>query len=178
MAQRTLTSYYTSRKRAATDDIVNSKIKVPHLDSRLELKSKSKESLKAAQKLSDIVRSDTINPLGGFVTKVKANQKSSDKTSSQVVKEASSSNAFAQKVNATNIAKESKPSSSDSVTSARKELNLGDIKKRLLKSNRLTELKERAQLISKGIQQLQDPTSPSKKTLNEFRSIDVEVPIR
>lgn len=176
MSQRTLTSYYTSRKRAATDDIVNSKIKVPHIDARLELKSKCKESLKAAQKLSDIVRSDTISPLAGLVTK-KSNQKNLDKTSSQV-KEAPSTNAFAQKVNATNIAKESKPSSSNSVTSARKELNLGDIKKRLLKSHRLSELKGRAQLISKGIQQLQDPASPSKKTLKEFRSINVEVPIR
>ncbi|CAH2039500.1 unnamed protein product, partial [Iphiclides podalirius] len=57
----------------------------------------------------------------------------------------------------------------------RKELSLGDIKKRLAGSSRLAELKATADRISKGIQQLKE--SSEKRNLKDFKSIDVDVPI-
>ncbi|XP_050351546.1 DNA replication factor Cdt1 [Nymphalis io] len=182
MSQTTLTTFFNSRKRPATDDIVSSKHKIAHIDRTTECATKSKKNLIPKNFEQGTVK-DKLN------TNIKQSNAISNKINSELkqnvnVSEAAGKNnlaenpknveAFSKKVNAANIVKNNDPSKIQSVDLARKELSLGDIKKRLTGSSRLAELRATADRLSKGIQQLKDTTE--KKNLKEFKSIDVDVP--
>lgn len=175
MSQTTLTSYFNSRKRAATDDIVSTKNKVPHIE-----RSQPNKVLIKAQLLKkcELITKDV--KLG---VEIKKEQKVGEiKTGNTPVsfnvarKEAQPQEkaVFAKKINTTNIAKTGEVSN-NTTNSSRKDLSLGDIRKRLAGSSRLAELRASAERISKGIQQVKEATE--KRNLKEFKSIDVEVPV-
>lgn len=177
MSQSTITSFFNSRKRPATEDIVSSKNKIAHIDQtasghkivRKSLITKKTE-ICFQEKQRDSNETKSVQPKTEKTPRVTSGTQASDLLTSV--------NAFAKKQNASNIKNQepSKSSPSNLVSSARKELSLGDIRKRLAGSSRLAELKASADRISKGIQQLKETTD--KKNLKEFRSIDVEVPSR
>ncbi|KAI5637089.1 DNA replication factor CDT1 like domain-containing protein [Phthorimaea operculella] len=81
---------------------------------------------------------------------------------------------FAKKINAANVSKNTETPKASSVASSRKQLSLGDIRKKLAGSSRLAELKATAERLSKGIQEIKEASE--KRNLKEFKSIDVEVP--
>ncbi|KAL0871837.1 hypothetical protein ABMA27_004312 [Loxostege sticticalis] len=175
MSQSTITSFFNSRKRPATEDIVSSKNKIAHIDQtasghkivRKSLITKKTE-ICFQEKQRDSNETKSVQPKTEKTPRVTSGTQASDLLTSV--------NAFAKKQNASNIKNQepSKSSPSNLLSSARKELSLGDIRKRLAGSSRLAELKASADRISKGIQQLKETTD--KKNLKEFRSIDVEVP--
>lgn len=175
MSQTTLTAFYNSRKRPAAEDIASSKRKIPHIERVLEseLKSKPRNIL---QKKCETTVKDGISP-SESITQTQKHDSLATKLLSPVLElgQTSAGEAFASKVNASNITKTTQPSKSELVTSARKELSLGDIRKKLASSSRLAELKASAERLSKGIQQLKDGSEKQGK-LKEFKSIDVEVP--
>ncbi|XP_026499044.1 DNA replication factor Cdt1 [Vanessa tameamea] len=182
MSQTTLTAFFNSRKRPATDDIVSSKNKIAHIDRTIECATKSKKNL-----LSKNIEQSTVKDK--FNTELKhpnavPNTTNLDFKKIEIISQAAEKTnltekpknveAFSKKVNAANIVKNNDPSKIETVNLARKELSLGDIKKKLSGSSRLAELRARADRLSKGIQQLKDTTV--KKNLKEFKSIDVDVP--
>lgn len=181
MSQSTITSFFNSRKRPASDDIVSSKNKIAHVDhtSASGIKSARKCIISKKNVLSS--QRDLLSPSSKeiIVEQLKKLEKIEHiSRDSQAADQSSTTNAFAKKLNASNVKNQQPPKSetTSSLTSARKELSLGDIRKKLAGSSRLAELKASAERISKGIQQLKDSTE--KKNLKEFRSIDVEVPSR
>jgi hypothetical protein len=166
MSQTTITSFFNSRKRAATDEIISSKSKIAHIDHAL------KSSIKPTSVTKKCEAPARLNsPIFEVIKKAEKPQESLNKLRS--VEE--NKTAFSKKVNATNVksVEHSKPASSNTIKSARKELSLGDLKKRLANSSRLAELRASADKISKGIQELKEASD--KKNLKEFKSIDVEV---
>ncbi|KAI8426160.1 hypothetical protein MSG28_005102 [Choristoneura fumiferana] len=150
MSQTRLTTYYNSRKRPAADDIVTTKRKIIHLDS--------------------VPDSDIKSNAAG----TEQGSQSSLEYASKLIK---GCEAFTSKVNASNVSTIKKPSKTELVSTARKELSLGDIRKKLAGSSRLAELKASADRLSKGIQQLKaEKSSDNQRNLKEFKTIDVEVP--
>ncbi|XP_028167801.1 DNA replication factor Cdt1 [Ostrinia furnacalis] len=174
MSQSTITSFFNSRKRPATEDIVSSKNKIAHIDHTGSTNSARKAFL---SKKSELISKEKTNDIK-LVQPAQPRLEKKQAISGPQVPEASDSsgNAFAKKQNAVNVKNQgpSKSESTNSISSARKELSLGDLRKRLAGSSRLAELKASADRISKGIQQLKETSA--KKNLKEFRSIDVEVP--
>lgn len=167
MSQKTITSFFNSRKRPATDEILASKSKVPHIDRTLETNS----SVKGIHKKCDLVSVELKETCE--TKKEPATQHVSPK---DIIIPAKVSSVFAKKGNVGNTAKSTGSSKSDVVVSSRKELSLGDIRKKLASSSRLAELKATADRLSKGIQELK--ATSEKRNLKEFKSIDVEVPSR
>lgn len=180
MSQTTLTSFFNSRKRAATDDIVTSKNKVPHIErsqqdaTKFSRKSQlikkiefTNNELKQVASIPSVIECVKKSEL--CVTPIE-NVSKKETVSEQPVQEQA---VFGKKSNANNVTKGSK---SLVTNSARQELSLGDIRKRLAGSSRLAELKATADRLSKGIHQLKEASD--KRNLKEFKSIDVEVPSR
>lgn len=179
MSQTTITSFFNSRKRAAHDDIVSSKSKKAYVDhaSLKNIKPLRKNSTKSNEvncsfkKEQNLVLDDI---------KLENGEKTEKTTSSPQAPEVQEKKvaAFAKKINASNVRnQEGEPSKSEPINtlkSARKELSLCDLKKKLAGSSRLAELRASADRISKGIQQLKDVTD--QKNLKEFKTINVEVP--
>ncbi|RVE41296.1 hypothetical protein evm_014057 [Chilo suppressalis] len=170
MSQTAITSFYNSRKRPAPEDIVSSKSKIAHLD---------QTSLKCIK----TVRRGSLNQEepNSKLTEITEHEKKSEEPQSrhkEIQIQEKNVTAFAKKNNNTKVRNleidPSKSEPSNSIKSARKELSLGDLKKRLAGSSRLAELRASADRISKGIQQLKEATD--KKNLKEFKHIDVEVP--
>ncbi|CAG9793940.1 unnamed protein product [Diatraea saccharalis] len=172
MSQTTITSYFNSRKRPATEDIVSSKSKIAHID---DASLKNKRIFRKGSNIHEELSSKSYE--------VNEDPKKTENESllTPVGSEVQEKNgaAFARKNNAANSRnQESEPTKSESfnsLNSARKELSLGVLKKKLAGSSRLAELRASADRISKGIQQLKETTE--KKNLKEFKSIDVEVPL-
>ncbi|CAG9561319.1 unnamed protein product [Danaus chrysippus] len=173
MSQTTLTTFFNSRKRPATEDIASTKNKIAHLE-RLDPITKTGRK-------SPFPKNDLLLHNGkelNTVTKVE-NSKKLDSEQKLTKKPENTSEqqkavAFSKKINVSNIAKNSETSKTEHVTQARKELCLGDIKKKLASSSRLSELRATAERLSKGIQELKE--SSDKKNLKEFKSINVDVP--
>lgn len=178
MSQTTLTSYFNSRKRAATDDIVSTKNKVPHIERTQETKALRKAQLLKKCELF----TNNVKPIVEKVKDIKVDGKNKNgNVQINVAQNATQTQpientVFSKKLNASNIATCGEPSKISTANSARKELSLGDIRKRLAGSSRLAELRASAERISKGIKQVKEATE--KPNLKEFKSIDVEVPVR
>lgn len=174
MSQKSITSYFNSRKRAATEEITSTKNKKAHIDTFSSLPVR--RTLVLRHPKYEEPCDDAKNPIiQDLKTNVSLEQKC-EKIPEDVVPLSTSkveSVAFAKKVNANNVAKDSK---CEAVSLARQELSLGDIKKKLAGSSRLAELRARADRLSRGIQQLKETTD--KKNLKQFKSLDVEVPVR
>lgn len=179
MSQTTLTSYFNSRKRAATEEISSSKNKIPHIERVQDARALKKALLlKKSEVITKDVTPNTELSNGINLDRVKKTEKS---FVSIVTKDGESESqpkktVFARKHNVSNIAKSVEPIKTTTVHTARQELSLGDIRKRLAGSSRLAELRASAERISKGIQQVKEITK--KPNLKEFKSIDVEVPLR
>ncbi|CAH2217183.1 DNA replication factor Cdt1 [Pararge aegeria] len=183
MSQTTLTAFFNSRKRPATDEIVHSKNKIAHIE-------RTDSSLKSARRIQLPKHCDIFTHNVNQTASVTSEQLETTKTSSvQSSRNDDTSipiknvEAFAKKANASNIVKNVEPSKPVSVNAARKELSLGDIRKKLAASSRLAEIKAAADRLSKGIQQQLKETrvkknlhEATKKNLQEFKSIDVDVP--
>ncbi|CAH0729869.1 unnamed protein product, partial [Brenthis ino] len=168
MSQTTLTTFFNSRKRPATEEIVNSKNKIAHIERPIDIGTKSiRKSRNCDLKQSPVlsVESKTEN-----VKKTEITHQTS--TPDSLPGQCKNLATFAKKVNAKNVMNEEHKS--ETLSLARKELSLGDIKKKLAGSSRLAELRATANRLSKGIQQLKESTE--KKNLKEFKSIDVDVP--
>ncbi|KAG6444799.1 DNA replication factor Cdt1 [Manduca sexta] len=173
MSQTSITSFFNSRKRPASDDIITSKSKVPHVAGletsekiiRRNIQNKKCEISNVTKSVCGAKKIDT-NKSDSAAIKVDPVSKNT-----QDLKEKT---AFSKKGNSSNIAKAASTSKAEVTNSARKELSLGDIRKKLAGSSRLAELKASAERISKGIQELKEATA--KKNLKEFKSLDVEVP--
>lgn len=178
MSQPTITSFFNSRKRPATDDIISSKSKIAHIEHNGTNGLKIPRKCVVTKKSQYCSPPELPKPSFPEESKLELNNLDSTQQQSTVIQatdQSPSANALAKKHNVKNQF----PSNSESKTSiisARKELSLGDIRKRLAGSSRLAELKASANRISNGIQQLKE--TADKKNLKEFRSIDVEVPIR
>lgn len=165
MSQTTLTLFFTSRKRPASDDISGSKSKVPHLDRKFIItKPGIDEDVK--QTIQDI--KEQKNKLVNYVADNNIKKDHLDKPIETTT--------FAKKTNITNVIKPSELTKHETTSVARKELSLGEIRKKLAGSSRLGEIKAAAERISKGIQQLKGTSE--KKNLKEFKSIDLEVQSR
>lgn len=176
MSQTTLTSFFHSRKRPATDEIVNSKNKIAHIersDASLQLSRKS-----PVTKACD-VSSHSDKPTAS-VTSEKS--KIGDAAKIQVAKVDTTSEpkkkdvVFAKKGNSSIAISNAGPSKPVSTNEARKELSLGDIRKKLLASSRLAEIRATADRLSKQIKESAEKSSVADvKNLKEFTSIDVDV---
>ncbi|XP_049873944.1 DNA replication factor Cdt1 [Pectinophora gossypiella] len=173
MSQTTLTSFFNSRKRPASEDMVSSKSKILHVEQHIERRKNGlktfdqdvKQSLKLPVKLSNECKLDNRS---------KVTVASSVSSPTKSTSEQKSSTAFGKKLNAGNITKTNETSKPDVVNTARKELSLGDIRKKLASSSRLAELRATADRLSKGIQEVK--AACDKRNLKEFKSIDLEVP--
>ncbi|KAM3966347.1 chromatin licensing and DNA replication factor double parked [Aphomia sociella] len=179
MSQTTITSFFNSRKRPAVDDIVSSKSKIPHL----ELPSESSIKLNRRKLIikKSVICSNDVKQSSISYSEIKPVELTKNNVTPQQLhkeegpeKNVPSATPFAKKNNATNISKVPDSSKSQTLHLARKELSLGDIRKKLAGSSRLAELKASAERISKGIQQLKETSDQCN--LREFKSIDVEVP--
>ncbi|XP_059053944.1 DNA replication factor Cdt1 [Achroia grisella] len=174
MSQTTITSFFNSRKRPAIDDIVSTKSKIPHL----ELDTDS--STKLIKRKIIVNKSDNCDVRQAFGETKKVGKKHLISLQQPIqeqtheLKKASNPTPFTKKNNASNISKTTEASKIQTVHVARKELSLGDIRKKLAGSSRLAELKASAERISKGIQQLKETSEQCN--LKEFKSIDVEIP--
>ncbi|XP_045766587.1 DNA replication factor Cdt1 [Maniola jurtina] len=181
MSQTKLTTFFNSRKRPATDEIVSSKNKIAHIE-------RADSSIKLGRK-TPLLKHNDILARNAKQTSTVASQSVVTKTAEvqlarndNKVEPQQSVEVFAKKASASNIIKSSDPSKPVSVNAARKELSLGDIKKKLAASSRLAELRATADRLSKGIQELKETTDKKirneavTKNLKEFKSIDVDVP--
>lgn len=167
MSQKTITSFFNSRKRAANDEIFSSKNKIAHLE-------------RTGKKTLTLPSTKTIG-LDVVTKHQECTQKKDTKCyATEQLKAAERlpqpSEVFAKKVNATNVEKTNGAARVEAIASARKELSLGDIRKKLACSSRLAELRAKAESISNGIQKLKEESE--KRNLKEFKSIDVELPAR
>lgn len=179
MSQTQLTSFFASRKRPPSDDIVSSKNKIPHLEinsTRLN-NCKNKASFTFSSKRLNASTEKTINstvveqsePKGSGEVATDTTDKTNDKIGKLEV--------FAKKTNTCNKIKEIKAGRSvETLNIARKELSLGDIRKKLASHPKFAEIKEKAETLSQQIQQFKEVSA--KKNLKEFGTIDVEVPSR
>lgn len=178
MSQTSITSFFNSRKRPASDDIITSKNKVPHVDRSHEAKilvsgkglvarkfEISKKELKLPNKSTEVKKDES---------KQLNNQHGTSKEAKPIPPKVPA--AFSKKVNASNTPKSAEPARLEAINSSRKELSLGDIRKKLAGSSRLAELRATADRLSKGIQELKEASD--KRNLKQFKSIDVEVPSR
>lgn len=174
MSQKTITSFFNSRKRPANDGILTSKSKIPHIERISEVKSLSIGKGPILKKSDIIAKNVKDKTICSESAKNLKHAAISNLDSKQISTDSKTSIAFEKKVNTCNTIKSAETSKPDVVTSARKELSLGDIRKRLAGSSRLAELKAAADRLSKGIQELKEASE--KRNLKEFKSIDVEVP--
>ncbi|KAH9630448.1 hypothetical protein HF086_016986 [Spodoptera exigua] len=174
MSQTSITSFFQSRKRPASEDLVTSKSKIPHVDRTVpsgKLLSVTKceiiaKDFQQPSKSSEIIHEEP---------KRNAIQHASSKEQTKVEYIAPKAAAFGKKINASNTPKKTQASKTEITVSSRQELSLGDIKKKLAGSSRLAELRATADRLSKGIKELQQASE--KRNLREFKSIDVEVPV-
>ncbi|XP_045525716.1 DNA replication factor Cdt1 [Pieris brassicae] len=174
MSQTTLTKFYNTRKRPAADEIVSSKNKVPHIDRKLEISKTAKRVIPRGncEAIKAIVKTVTVADTSSQLSNTPQDN-GIEASINKVGEKEGNSTVFSKKNNCANAARNN-ASKADLVTSARKELSLGDIRKKLASSSRLAELKSSADRITKGIQELKDKTV--KKNLKEFSSIDVALP--
>ncbi|GBP19010.1 DNA replication factor Cdt1 [Eumeta japonica] len=177
MSQKTITAYFSSRKRPATEDIVSSKNKILHLD-RNKCKVFNKEPILFSPKNCEL---RSIEKVPNSVSKnVKSNECKANEIRNQSciksgnVNETKSLEVFAKKTSANVVSNTNVNSKQIDTNKARKELSLGDLKKRLSNSPRLAEIRAAADRISKGIKLLTE--EDDKKNLKEFKSINIEVP--
>ncbi|KOB75338.1 Uncharacterized protein OBRU01_07661 [Operophtera brumata] len=174
MSQTTLTSYFNSRKRPAIDAKASSKNKIPRIERTQEGNVFNKCELDNKDVKPNIEVSKEINVVSAIKTEnvsVPSNVAQKASASEPKLQEKA---VFAKKLNASNIAKTGEPFRT-TTDSARKDLSLGDIRKRLAGSSKLAELIASADRVSKGIRQVKETTE--KRNLKEFKSIDVEVPL-
>ncbi|KAL4712015.1 hypothetical protein ACJJTC_003682 [Scirpophaga incertulas] len=178
MSQKTITSFFTSRKRPATNDIFISKSKIAKslVDDLSLASSKSVSNANENTKVSDV-----INPskkLTHSFVEDERDTATAAQITVQLEAHEKSAIGLTKKSNVCNIKSQnqSKSGGSNPVNLARKELNLGDLRKRLANSSRLAQIKASADRISKSIQELKED-GDIKKNLKQFKSIDVEVPI-
>lgn len=164
MSQTTITSFYNSRKRPAADDIATTKSKIAHLDRALESKALNKAT--AAKKTETVIDIKLTND--DIKTDVNTDITS---PAPKVPEKCKEKVAFTRKGN---VPKTTQLSQRETIKSARQELSLGDIRKKLANSSKLAELKASAERISRGIKLLKE--SNETKNLKEFKSINVEVP--
>ena len=177
MSQTTLTTFFNSRKRPATDDLANSKNKIAHIERNAVdgVKIDRKRALPTNIINNNLkLQSQPINKSKIDIVK-KTVSTEQPSISNNLPEQSKNLGTFAKKGNITNIVR-NEESKHQTVSLARKELSLGDIKKKLASSGRLAELRATADRLSKGIQQLKESTE--KKNLKEFKSIDVDVPQR
>ncbi|OWR43144.1 DNA replication factor Cdt1 [Danaus plexippus plexippus] len=168
MSQTTLTTFFNSRKRPATEDIASTKNKIAHLE-RLDPITKSGRK-------SPFPKNDLLLHNGkelNHVTKVE-NSKKLDSEQKLTKKPENTSEqqkavAFSKKSMSLILLKTVKPPKRN--TSLKLEKNYVW---RLAGSSRLSELRATAERLSKGIQELKE--SSDKKNLKEFKSINVDVP--
>lgn len=177
MSQTSITSFFNSRKRPASDDLITSKTKLPHIDRSLETKISSTGKALPVRKC-EIVRKEFKQPIKSSEIKEESKQLDSQHVSSKDTKQIAPkiTAPFGKKVNASNTPKSIESLKSEVTNISRKELSLGDIRKKLAGSSRLAELRATADRLSKGIQELKQASE--KCNLKEFKSIDVEVPSR
>ena len=182
MSQTSITSFFNSRKRPATEDLITSKNKVPHID-RIREKKILCSGAAPIVKECEIITREFKQPAKASETVQEAlkNTDSQHVVSSKETKQLPPkvTTAFAKKVNASNTSKVTEAgqsSKAEVIITSRKELSLGDIRKKLAGSSRLAELRATADRLSKGIQELKQTSE--KRNLREFKSIDVEVPVR
>lgn len=177
MSQTRITSFFNSRKRPAIDDIASPKNKIPHLE------LVSDDGTKLIKRKVNINKSDICDVIQSsqLINDTKDEGKKDNLLLQQPLTEqackhthASVATPFAKKNNSSNISKASEVSKTQTIQVARKELSLGNIRKKLAGSSRLAEIKASAERISKGIQQLKE--TGEQRNLKEFKSIDVEVP--
>lgn len=177
MSQTSITSFFNSRKRPASEDIVGSKSKIAHIERKTGTgKPVSKTIVQKCNIVKD-VRNSVPNgiTLNGLKNTISARICLAQASPSKNEPEHKDLAVFAKKQNISNISKNTEPKIQN-VNSARQELSLGDIRKKLAGSSRLAELRATAERLSKGIQELKEASD--KKNLREFKSIDVEVPSR
>ncbi|XP_072947297.1 DNA replication factor Cdt1 [Epargyreus clarus] len=168
MSQTTITTFFNSRKRPASDDIVSSKNKIAHIDRTSETKCGWKIPAPVGNKL----KFTQAKALKADISRVaETKPESCTKQGADVNQNVGP---FSKKMNATNVVKNNVATKSETTNSARKELSLGDIRKKLAGSSRLSELRARAERISKGIQELKETSE--KRNLKDFKSIEVDVP--
>lgn len=175
MSQTSITSYFNSRKRPATEELITSKNKVPHIDRTLE---KILSTGTAPKRCDNIAREfkqteKSIETVKKELKHVNSQHVVSPKDTNEIPP---ASAAFGKKVNGSNKPKVIEASKAEIITTSRKELSLGDIRKKLAGSSRLAELRATAERLTKGIQELKQASE--KRNLQEFKSIDVEVPVR
>ncbi|XP_026762568.2 DNA replication factor Cdt1 [Galleria mellonella] len=177
MSQTRITSFFNSRKRPAIDDIASPQNKIPHLE------LVSDDGTKLIKRKVNVNKSDICDVIQSsqLINDTKDEGKKDNLLLQQPLTEqackhthASVATPFAKKNNSSNISKASEVSKTQTIQVARKELSLGNIRKKLAGSSRLAEIKASAERISKGIQQLKE--TGEQRNLKEFKSIDVEVP--
>ncbi|XP_022830272.1 DNA replication factor Cdt1 [Spodoptera litura] len=172
MSQTSITSFFQSRKRPASEDLITSKSKIPHIDRTLP-SSKSLSETKC-----DTIAKDSLQPTKSSAIKHEEPKQSAIQYASskeETKQESIAPKAFSKKVNASNTPKTTQASKTEMTVTSRQELSLGDIRKKLAGSSRLAELRATADRLSKGIKDLQQASE--KRNLREFKSIDVEVPV-
>ncbi|XP_035445155.2 DNA replication factor Cdt1 [Spodoptera frugiperda] len=172
MSQTAITSFFQSRKRPASEDLVTSKSKIPHVDRTLP-SGKALSETKCEIIAKDSHQLTKSSAIKNEEPKQSAIQHASSKE--QTKQESTAPKAFSKKVNASNTPKTTQASKIETTVSSRQELSLGDIRKKLAGSSRLAELRATADRLSKGIKELQQASE--KRNLREFKSIDVEVPV-
>ncbi|CAK1545012.1 unnamed protein product [Leptosia nina] len=173
MSQTTLKTFFNSRKRPATEAIVSSKNKIAHIDRTLET-SKAERRVPAKRSCIETISLAKVIPSTTKLSETSSSEVQHAPVPKKILpSEQQELPVFTNKANVNNIAK-CTSNTKEIVQSARKELSLGDIRKKLASSSRLAELKASADRISKGIQELKEKTE--KKNLQEFGSINVAVP--
>lgn len=181
MSQTSITSFFNSRKRPASEDIVGSKSKIAHIERNIGTGSRPvRKAIIQKCNITKDVKNSFIVPNGIKLNGLKNTSSTPDCTAqaspSKNLPEQKDLAVFTKKQNTSNIAKNNDQPKVENVNSARKELSLGDIRKKLAGSSRLAELRATAERLSKGIQGLKEASD--KKNLSEFKSIHVEVPSR
>ncbi|XP_013172636.1 PREDICTED: DNA replication factor Cdt1 [Papilio xuthus] len=127
MAQTTITTFFNSRKRPASEDLVNTKHKLAHIE-RIPDNHKDTGRNSSSLKNND-VDNNNFKPHFTCTKVLKTDIKDKDEchltSSNGLIRSSNQFEVFAKKVNANNIAKPSISSETVSTNSARKEVNLG-----------------------------------------------------
>ncbi|KPJ07246.1 DNA replication factor Cdt1 [Papilio machaon] len=127
MAQTTITTFFNSRKRPASEDLVNTKHKLAHIE-RIPDNHKETERNSSSLKNND-VDNKNLKPHFTCTKVLKTDKKDKGEchstSSNGLIRPSNQLEVFAKKVNANNIAKPSLASETVSLNSARKELSLG-----------------------------------------------------
>ncbi|KAG7295982.1 hypothetical protein JYU34_021074 [Plutella xylostella] len=182
MSQTSITAFFNSRKRPATEDIFTTKnkkllIEKSGIKSPIVIPGKSCELLDNLKAKSSSIQAPkaAATTEEKCVLKLPSASATTQPTSSKPKEaEQKPAAAFGKKINANNVVKAKPASSAEGVSVARKELSLGDIRKKLAGSSRLAELRAAADRVSRGIQQVKQTSE--QRALKQFKSIDVEVP--